>query len=258
MALIPAIVVLILSSIDSTRQKATYIHYAFSAVDPPYTMMGTLQFIVLTPLLRLAAGESAPSAADYFKQPTIYVPIICMIGQIVLFIVLLYYFEFVKYKLAWKVLHKRHAKSEMKGSTVEDDADVSEEKQLISRLSTNEIEHSAENLVVLQHLRKEYEMEKNDEYFWKKTPPVIRVAVEDMCLHIPKGEIFGMLGPNGAGKTTTIGMMVGDVIPTDGTAYIGGHNIAHELEETYALSGYCPQFDAFPDTLVLSKLHIPF
>jgi ABC-type uncharacterized transport system ATPase subunit len=36
----------------------------------------------------------------------------------------------------------------------------------------------------------------------KKTK--IKNAVEDMCLHIPKGEIFGMLGPNGAGKVSSI------------------------------------------------------
>lgn len=45
-------------------------------------------------------------------------------------------------------------------------------------------------------------------------------------------------------------MMIGDVIPTDGTAVIGGHDIVYELDQTYPLSGYCPQFDAFPETLV--------
>ncbi len=41
-------------------------------------------------------------------------------------------------------------------------------------------------------------------------------AVNDLSLHIPKGEIFGFIGPNGAGKTTTIKMIGGILIPTQG------------------------------------------
>ena len=33
------------------------------------------------------------------------------------------------------------------------------------------------------------------------------VAVDNLNLLIPKGEIFGFIGPNGAGKTTTINMI---------------------------------------------------
>jgi len=35
------------------------------------------------------------------------------------------------------------------------------------------------------------------------------VAVENLNLIVPKGEIFGFIGPNGAGKTTTINMIGG-------------------------------------------------
>ncbi len=41
-------------------------------------------------------------------------------------------------------------------------------------------------------------------------------AVNDLSLHIPKGEIFGFIGPNGAGKTTTIKMIGGILVPTQG------------------------------------------
>ena len=34
-------------------------------------------------------------------------------------------------------------------------------------------------------------------------------AVDNLCLEVKKGEIFGFIGPNGAGKTTTIKMIVG-------------------------------------------------
>jgi ABC-2 type transport system ATP-binding protein len=43
------------------------------------------------------------------------------------------------------------------------------------------------------------------------------VAVDNLSLSIPQGEIFGLLGPNGAGKTTTIKMIAGLVEPDAGT-----------------------------------------
>ena len=29
------------------------------------------------------------------------------------------------------------------------------------------------------------------------------VAVNELCLNVPKGEIYGLIGPNGAGKTSS-------------------------------------------------------
>lgn len=37
-------------------------------------------------------------------------------------------------------------------------------------------------------------------------------AVDNLCLEIPTGEVFGLLGPNGAGKSTTILMLVGRLL----------------------------------------------
>ena len=36
-----------------------------------------------------------------------------------------------------------------------------------------------------------------------------RLAVDDLHLEIPPGQLFAFLGPNGAGKTTTMKMAVG-------------------------------------------------
>ncbi len=50
-------------------------------------------------------------------------------------------------------------------------------------------------------------------------------AVDDLSLHIQKGEIFGFIGHNGAGKSTTLKSAVG-ILPFDeGTILINGHNI---------------------------------
>ncbi len=51
------------------------------------------------------------------------------------------------------------------------------------------------------------------------------VAVDQLCLRISRGEVFGLLGPNGAGKTTTIAMLLGLVRPSAGRAVVLGHDI---------------------------------
>jgi len=43
------------------------------------------------------------------------------------------------------------------------------------------------------------------------------IAVSNLDLKIPKGEIYGFLGSNGAGKTTTIRMLLGLMRPTSGS-----------------------------------------
>ncbi len=48
------------------------------------------------------------------------------------------------------------------------------------------------------------------------------VAVDALALRVPRGGVFGFLGPNGSGKTTTMGMLLGLVKPTAGTARIFG------------------------------------
>lgn len=51
------------------------------------------------------------------------------------------------------------------------------------------------------------------------------LAVDHINFGMRKGEIFGFLGPNGAGKTTTVRMLTTLLAPSDGTAYIEGHDI---------------------------------
>lgn len=50
-----------------------------------------------------------------------------------------------------------------------------------------------------------------------------RVAVDQLELAIPRGQVFGFLGPNGAGKTTTVRMLAAIIAPTEGTARVNGH-----------------------------------
>ena len=41
-------------------------------------------------------------------------------------------------------------------------------------------------------------------------------AVNELNLHVQKGQVYGILGPNGSGKTTTLGMILDVVAPTSG------------------------------------------
>lgn len=66
------------------------------------------------------------------------------------------------------------------------------------------------------------------------------VAVKQVDLHIPAGEIVGFLGPNGAGKTTTLKMLTGLLKPTAGTAAIAGYDIQAEPIKAKAAFGYVP------------------
>ncbi len=43
------------------------------------------------------------------------------------------------------------------------------------------------------------------------------LAVDELDLEVPRGQVFGLLGPNGSGKTTTLGMILGVVARTKGS-----------------------------------------
>ncbi len=52
-----------------------------------------------------------------------------------------------------------------------------------------------------------------------------KVAVDDLSLHIQRGEIYGFIGHNGAGKTTTIKACCGILTPDAGSIEINGRSI---------------------------------
>lgn len=74
-------------------------------------------------------------------------------------------------------------------------------------------------------------------------------AVDNLSLHIPKGEIFGFVGPNGAGKTTTMKIVSGLLNATSGEVYVGGINAFKNSKELKRKIGYMPDFFGVYDDL---------
>jgi putrescine transport system ATP-binding protein len=52
------------------------------------------------------------------------------------------------------------------------------------------------------------------------------VAVNDVSLHVRRGEFFCLLGGSGSGKTTLLRMLAGFEIPTSGKIYIDGQDMS--------------------------------
>eukprot|EP00919_Chromeraceae_sp_WS-2016_P045866 GHVR01109062.1.p1 GENE.GHVR01109062.1~~GHVR01109062.1.p1 ORF type:complete len:1632 (+),score=425.06 GHVR01109062.1:892-5787(+) len=77
---------------------------------------------------------------------------------------------------------------------------------------------------------------------YKTKPP--KKAIDNVWFGVPEGQCFGYLGVNGAGKTTTLKALTGAVLPTSGTASLGGLDVLQKQNKVRQLLGYCPQFDA--------------
>jgi len=67
-----------------------------------------------------------------------------------------------------------------------------------------------------------------------------KVAVDDLSLSVPPGEIFALLGANGAGKTTTIRLLTGLLRPDSGTIRVCGHDMDGDIRQALRCLGYVP------------------
>ena len=65
-------------------------------------------------------------------------------------------------------------------------------------------------------------------------------VIDNICLEVKDGEIFGFIGQNGAGKTTTIKMMTGILEIDEGDIFIDGKSITKEPIEAKKNLGLVP------------------
>ncbi len=79
------------------------------------------------------------------------------------------------------------------------------------------------------------------------------VAVDNVDLDIPRGQIYGFLGPNGSGKTTIIRMLCGLLTPTRGKVTVLGLEIPAEAEALRRKIGYMTQKFSLYDDLTVTE-----
>jgi ABC-2 type transport system ATP-binding protein len=80
-------------------------------------------------------------------------------------------------------------------------------------------------------------------------------AVDDVSLHIKAGEIYGLVGADGAGKTTTMRLLVGALLPDEGSVSVCGYDVIRKTEDARSQLGYLSQrFSMYEDLSVLENI----
>ncbi|XP_017667568.1 PREDICTED: ATP-binding cassette sub-family A member 9-like [Lepidothrix coronata] len=147
----------------------------------------------------------------------------------------------------FRIQQKRVVTQQNRDHPGEEPPEVQAERERV-RSAMVSLQQDEESIVIVNSLRKEYEVKKANSIF--KTQK--KLAVKNLSFSVKKGEVLGLLGPNGAGKSTTINMISGEVTVTAGEVLLRDHDAA-------ALSpgclGCCPQRDPlWPDLTVLQHL----
>lgn len=82
-----------------------------------------------------------------------------------------------------------------------------------------------------------------------------QVAVRDVAIQLPKGEVWGFLGPNGSGKTTTIRLLCGLLKPDAGQGSCLGYDIITQSAAIKRETGYMTQkFSYWEDLSIRENL----
>lgn len=68
-----------------------------------------------------------------------------------------------------------------------------------------------------------------------------RMALQDLCLNVDRGEVLGLLGVNGAGKSTTLSIIAGAMRPDGGSIRLDGEDFLEHPELGRTRIGWLPE-----------------
>jgi ABC-type branched-subunit amino acid transport system ATPase component len=63
------------------------------------------------------------------------------------------------------------------------------------------------------------------------------VALENVDLHVERGELVGLIGPNGAGKSTMVNVITGHYVPDKGTVFLSGQEVTGQSPDWICRQG---------------------
>ncbi|HDR7706385.1 TPA: ATP-binding cassette domain-containing protein [Bacillus thuringiensis] len=79
-------------------------------------------------------------------------------------------------------------------------------------------------------------------------------AVDNIDMHIKKGEIYGFLGQNGAGKTTTLRLLTGLIKPTSGEIELFGQPLQQNKTKVFERIGSTIEYPGFYNNLTVTEV----
>ncbi|EQC40235.1 hypothetical protein SDRG_02883 [Saprolegnia diclina VS20] len=176
-------------------------------------------------------GSESSAKVDALSPAGVLIDVYYLIVMVFVFALLVAIFE---YRVTFRIPKPKKADAPGDRSGAPLDVDVAAEATRVAALAPTDA------AVTMTGLRKVF----NQGLLGR---PI--TAVDNLSIALPAGECFGFLGVNGAGKSTTLKMLLGEVLPTDGAAHLGGLHVIKDQNKARQLVGYCPQFDALFDLL---------
>ncbi len=80
-------------------------------------------------------------------------------------------------------------------------------------------------------------------------------ALDDINLHIQKGELFGLIGPDGAGKTSLFRILTTLLLADKGSAEVSGRDVEKDFRNIRNHIGYMPgRFSLYQDMTIEENL----
>ncbi|CAF0941667.1 unnamed protein product [Adineta steineri] len=233
--ILPVVTLLIRST---SVQK--FLYWLFNIIFPTINSQAIITYILARKSqfckLISAGAMGGDSESSLFGKPigddTIGWNIVILVLHIVIYLLLLIVIDSGLLQFSFSCFYKPNFNE----NTLDDDVLTERRRVLGLQTHTFEDEENVDHLTV-NNLVKYYPMRKV-------------LAVDHLTFGARRGEAFGLLGYNGAGKTTTFRTVVGDIMSTEGTAYIDGQNVRRRIRSTRHL-GYCPQQDCSMDFLTV-------